>query len=322
MATIQQLQEQLDNKSLDPNTLSPKQRKIIDELIKRKKLTGPTMSQLSDQRKEAAIQIAKEQEYYKDPIATALAEEDSFFKGRPTAVFAGDITGSIAPYLTMREQIYGAAKSGNLWKKGPGKMAQVAGAMADKLPGRLKLLGGAFKLLGRVADLPAKVVQSPLGRAEIYSILGGTAGAGVGSVTYDMLNEQAGTFIASQISDAFADLPEKEINSDTTLNALNEMKSALYWNAGASLLTPLIVGPLGKAGKKLFGTTGAKQKELAEYARDKGLPIPLIQAMDGGIFSGIGKTFFKTVGVFPFIGPIANQAFQQDQCKLKTLTKY
>ena len=47
MATIEQLQESLDNKSLDPNTLSPKQRKIVDELIRRKKLTGPTMSELS-----------------------------------------------------------------------------------------------------------------------------------------------------------------------------------------------------------------------------------------------------------------------------------
>ena len=310
MATIQQLQEQLDNRSLDPNTLSPKQRKIIDELIRRKKLTGPSMSQLSEQRKEIADQLATEEEFRRDPIATALAAEDSFFKGRPTAVFAGDITGSIAPYLTMREQIYGAAKSGNLWKKGPGKMAQVAGALADRLPGRLKLLGGAFKLLGRVADVPTKVLQSPLGRAEIYSILGGTAGAGAGSITYDMLNEQAGTFIASQISDQFADLKPGEVDADITLNALNEMKSALMWNTGASLLTPLIAGPLGKAGKKLFGTTGAKQKELAEYARDKGLPIPLIQAMNDGPLTSVGKGFFKTVGVFPFIGPIANQAFQ------------
>ena len=161
MATIEQLQEQLDNRSLDPNTLSPKQRKIIDELIRRKKLTGPTMSDLATQRTEVADQLAKEEEFRQDPIATALAAEDSFFKGRPTAVFAGDITGSIAPYLSMREKIYGAAKSGNPWKKGPGKMAQVAGSLADRLPGRLKLLGGAFKLLGRVANDPATCAILP-----------------------------------------------------------------------------------------------------------------------------------------------------------------
>jgi len=308
--TLESLQKKLDDRSYDPSQYSRKQNAIVDELISRGDLQGPNTTELGGMRTQAAKKIARQKEFEKDPIAAALAAEDSFFKGRPTAVFAGDITGSIAPYLTMREQIYGAAKSGNLWKKGPGKMAQVAGALANRLPGRLKLLGGAFKLLGRVADLPAKVLQSPLGRAEIYSILGGTAGAGVGSVTYDMLNEQAGTFIASQISDQFADLKPGEVDADITLNALNEMKSALYWNAGASLLTPLIVGPLGKAGKKLFGTTGPKQKELAEYARDKGLPIPLIQAMNDGPLTSVGKGFFKTVGVFPFIGPIANQAFQ------------
>ena len=91
MATLEQLQEQLDNRSLDPNTLSPKQRKIIDELIRRKKLKGPSMSELTTQRKEVADQLATEEEFRRDPIATALAAEDSFFKGRPTAVFAGDI---------------------------------------------------------------------------------------------------------------------------------------------------------------------------------------------------------------------------------------
>jgi len=325
--TLESLQKKLDDRSYDPSQYSRKQNAIVDELISRGDLQGPNTTELSGMRTQAAQKIARQKEFEKDPIATALAAEDSFFKGRPTAVFAGDITGSIAPYITMREKIYGAAKSGNLWKKGPGKMAQTAGALADRLPGRLKLLGGAFKLLGRVADLPAKVYKSPLGRAEIFSILGGTAGAGAGSVTYDMLNEQAGTFIASQISDQFADLKPSEVDADITLNALNEMKTAAYWNTGASLLTPLIAGPLGKAGRYLFGTTGPKQKELAEFARDKGLPIPLIQAMDEGPFTSIGKGFFKTVGVFPFIGPIANQAFQGAEQKagklfLDQLTTY
>ena len=325
--TLESLQKKLDDRSYDPSQYSRKQNAIVDELISRGDLQGPNTTELSGMRTQAAQKIARQKEFEKDPIATALAAEDSFFKGRPTAVFAGDITGSIAPYITMREKIYGAAKSGNLWKKGPGKMAQTAGALADRLPGRLKLLGGAFKLLGRVADLPAKVYKSPLGRAEIFSILGGTAGAGAGSVTYDMLNEQAGTFIASQISDQFADLKPSEVDADITLNALNEMKTAAYWNTGASLLTPLIAGPLGKLGRYLFGTTGPKQKELAEFARDKGLPIPLIQAMDEGPFTSIGKGFFKTVGVFPFIGPIANQAFQGAEQKagklfLDQLTTY
>ena len=91
MATIEQLQQQLDNRSLDPNTLSPKQRKIIDELIRRKKLTGPSMSQLSEQRKAVANQLATEEEFRRDPIATALAAEDSFFKGIGSSTGAGGL---------------------------------------------------------------------------------------------------------------------------------------------------------------------------------------------------------------------------------------
>ena len=308
---IEELQNLLDQKKLNPNDLSREDKAIIDELIRRGDITGPTMSELSQERKQAASDIAKEKEFEKDPIATALAAEDSFLKGRPTAVLAGDLTGSIYPYLKMKNKIFGAAKSGNLWQKGPGIFARNAIKVADKLPGRFKLFGTALKTLARVADAPAKVVASPLGRAEIYSVLGGTAGAGVGSITYDMLNEQAGTYIASAISDDFADVPKKEVDADILLNASEEMKTALMWNSGAALLTPFLLGPLGKLGRYFFGTKGQKQKELAEFARDKGLPVPLIQGMTDGPFSEIGNTFFGTVGVFPFIGSVAKKSFQE-----------
>jgi len=308
---IEELQNLLDQKKLNPNDLSREDKAIIDELIRRGDITGPTMSELSQERKQAASDLAREKEFQKDPIATALAAEDSFLKGRPTAVLAGDLTGSIYPYLKMKNKIFGAAKSGNLWQKGPGIFARNATKVADKLPGRFKLFGTALKTLARVADAPAKVVASPLGRAEIYSVLGGTAGAGVGSITYDMLNEQAGTYIASAISDDFADVPKKEVDADILLNSSEEMKTALMWNSGAALLTPFLLGPLGKLGRKLFGTKGQKQKELADFARDKGLPVPMIQGMTDGPFSEIGNTFFGTVGVFPFIGSVAKKSFQE-----------
>ena len=65
--------------------------------------------------------------------------------------------------------------------------------LTARLPGRFKLLGGLTKLLAKVADpTVGRVLASPLGRAEVYSVLGGTAGAGAGTVTYDMLNETVG----------------------------------------------------------------------------------------------------------------------------------
>ena len=313
MATINELQKQLDDKSLDPSKLNRKQRQIIDELIRRGELKGPNTSELSNMRSEAASSIAREREFYADPIGKALEAEDNpyFIKGRSTAELAGDVSASIAPYALMRKKIFGAAKSGNLWQRGPGKFLQAASKVADRLPGRLKLVGGALKLVARAADAPAKVLQSPLGRAEIYSVLGGSAGAGAGSITYDMLNEAAGVQIASAITDQFADIPDKEIDQDIVANSLRATKTAAMWNAGAAALTPFIFGPLGKLGTKLFGAKGAKAQELAQFARDKGLPLPLMTGIEDGVLTPLAANYFKTVGVFPFVSGIGREALQQ-----------
>ena len=308
--TLKELQKKLDDKSLNPNELSREQRAIIDELIKRGELKGPTMRELTLQRDKAAKDIARADQFYADPIGSALEAEDSMFKGRPTAELAGDLSGSIAPYVVMRKKIFGAAKNGTLWQKGPGKFLQAATKVADKLPGRFKILGGALKLLARAADVPAKVVASPVGRAEIYSVLGGTAGAGTGSITYDMLNEQAGITIANAITDEFRDLPEKKIDQDILANSFRATKNAAMWNAGAAALTPFIFGPLGKLTSKLFGAKSEKAVRLSEFAKEKGLPLPLMTGIEDGVLSDLGRNYFKTVGVFPFVSGIGREALQ------------
>tara|TARA_R100001480_G_scaffold111926_1_gene112942 strand:- start:1711 stop:4755 length:3045 start_codon:yes stop_codon:yes gene_type:complete len=308
--TLQELQKKLDDKSLNPSELSRDQRAIIDELIERGELKGPKTRELSLQRNKAAEDIARADEFYADPIGQALEAEDSFFKGRPTAELAGDLSGSIAPYVVMRKKIFGATKNGTLWQKGPGKFLQSASKVADKLPGRFKLIGGALKLVARAADVPAKVIASPLGRAEIYSVLGGTAGAGTGSIGYDLLNEQAGITIANAITDDFRDLPEKEIDQNILANSLRATKTAAYWNAGAAALTPFIFGPLGKLTGKLFGGKSEKAARLSEFAKEKGLPLPLMTGIEDGVFSDLGRNYFKTVGVFPFVSGIGKEALQ------------
>ena len=310
MATKEDLQKRLDDKSFDPSKLNRKQRQIIDELIRRGELKGPTTDEIIRQRGVAAEAIARRDEFYADPIGEALEAEDSFFKGRPTAELAGDLSGSIAPYVAMRKKIYGAAVSGNLWQKGPGKFLQSAIKVADRLPGRFKLLGGALKLAARAADVPSKVLASPAGRAELYSVLGGTVGAGTGSITYDMLNEQIGVNIASAITDEFRDLPDREIDQDILANAARATKDAAMFNAGAAALTPFLFGPLGKLTAKLFGAKSDKAARLAEYTRDKGLPLPLMTGIEDGVFSDLGRNYFKTVGVFPFVSGIGREALQ------------
>ena len=63
---------------------------------------------------------------------------------------------------------------------------------ARVLPGRFKLLGGltksSFRKSFRQTPTVGRVLgKVHLGRAEVNSVLGGTAGAGAGSVTYTML---------------------------------------------------------------------------------------------------------------------------------------
>lgn len=106
MATLRELQKQLDDKSLDPSKLSRKQRLILDELIKRGDLKGPSMREVQAERGKAAQSIAREKSFYADPIAAALDAEDNpyFIKGRSTAELAGDVSASIAPYAAMRKK--------------------------------------------------------------------------------------------------------------------------------------------------------------------------------------------------------------------------
>jgi hypothetical protein len=96
---LKSLQKQLDERTLNPRALNKKQRAIIDELIKRGDLKGPSTGELSNMMDRAAQNIARREEFYADPIAAALAAEDNpyFLSGRPSAELAGDISGSIAP---------------------------------------------------------------------------------------------------------------------------------------------------------------------------------------------------------------------------------
>jgi len=74
---------------------------------------------------------------------------------------------------------------------------------------------------------------------------------------------------------------------------------------------------MAKGIRNLFGTVGPDQKKLAEFARDKGLPIPLLSAMKddvltgkGGTFAELGKKYFRFLGVFPFVSKVGRDALQ------------
>lgn len=304
MSTLDKLQKKLDDKTLNPNSLNDQQKMVIDALIKSGKLKGPTMGELSEMRLGAAEDVASEKEFLQDPLKASTGY------GQSTYELVGDIGGSIFPYVHNRKKIFKAAKDGGLFGKGPGYFAQQAVKVADRLPGRFKLFGGALKGIGKLVDPLSRAYRGPLLKTEVQSVLGGTAGAGVGALTYDTLNEQAGIQIASALADDLSEIPEGEVERDQLTNAAVAMKNAMMFNTGASLLSPFIFGPMGKMMKKAFGTVGPKQKELAEFARDKGLPLPMLTALKEGqgTFAGLGRNYFRFMGVFPLVGAIGKTA--------------
>ena len=319
MASLKDIQDQIDNNTFDPNKLNSRQKKAVDEAIRRGLITGPSMSELQSQRAGAAKDVATIDEAVKNPIGVRLQQQGSSLDGRSEAVLAGDLIGSITPYVAMRKKIFSAAKSKVPGDKSTGLFARTkmfsnfSDKLTARLPGRFKLLGGLTKLLAKVADpTVGRVLASPLGRAEVYSVLGGTAGAGAGSVTYDMLNETVGVAAMDAIASDMENMSPKEVDTDMMANAADSMFTALAWNAGAAALTPVITKGLGKVGRLMIGAKSKDAKELVNIARDKGLPLPMVMtAQEGtGLLGGFAAKYFKVLGIMPFINGIGKEALQ------------
>ena len=319
MATLKEIQDAIDNKTFDPRKLNARQRRAIDAAIDQGFLKAPKTNIIIAQRDSAARDEATMQEAVKNPIGVRLQQEGSRLKGRNEAILAGDLIGSIYPYVSDRKKIFSAAKS-----KIPGNKdtdlfprSRIFNNFADnltaRLPGRFKLLGGVAKLLARVADpTVGRVLASQLGRTEIKSVLGGTLGAGVGSVSYDALNETAGIAAMDAIASDLENMSPREVDTDVMANAADAMFTALAWNAGAATLTPVITKGFGKLGRLAIGAKSKDAKQLVNIARDKGLPIPLVMtAQEGvGLLGGFASKFFKVLGIMPFINGIGKEAMQ------------
>jgi hypothetical protein len=179
MASIKDIQNQINNNTFDPSKYSREEKQLIDAAIKKGLITGPSMNQLQTERAGAAKDAATMNAAVKNPIGVRLQQQGSSLDGRSEAVLAGDLIGSITPYVMMRKKIFSAAKSKVPGDKSTGLFARTkmfsnfSDKLTAKLPGRFKLLGGLTKLLAKVADPTiGRVLASPLGRAEVFCIRG------------------------------------------------------------------------------------------------------------------------------------------------------
>ena len=323
---IGSLQNKLNNQSFNPQEYSNEQLQVIDGLLEQGVLKGPRMGEIVKTFSETQRTIAKEKEFAKDPLAVAL-EGKSVFKGdvtgliptRPGAEFVGDITGSLIPYIRNKDLLVNSlskpnSAQGTLFTKGALELADYI----EKIPGlgkKLKFTRSVLGSVGRATDAVVSGRYQQLAKTEIQSLAGGVLGAGAGVQAYDLVNKSVGKDLAIAIQSDLAELKPQEVESDTTLATLEAMKNSLYWGLAGTAMLP-VLGMAGRGVKNLFGVKGPKALELAQYAQEKGLPIPLIAGMDKGPFSFFGKTFFKTVGVFPFVSKIGDQALREAEEKV------
>ena len=319
MATLQEIEKAIENKTLDPSKLNRRQRTLIDTAIDKGLIKGPKTDEIIQQRSGARRDIQTLKAAQENPIGVQLQQEQSRLDGRSEAILAGDLIGSITPYITQRKKIFSEAKSKIPGNKYTGlfartnKFKNMADNLTNRLPGRFKLFGSALKVLAKAADPTiGRIVNSPLGRTEIMSVLGGSAGAGVGSITYDMLNETAGVYAMNAIQEDLKDQTPREVNTNMLSNAMDATFTALAWNAGAATLTPFLFKGFGKLARLSIGAKSPDAKELVSIASQKGLPLPLVMTAreNVGLLGGISKSFFKVIGIFPFIGGIGREALQ------------
>ena len=319
MATLKEIETAIQNKTFDPTKLNQRQRNLIDNAIDQGFIKGPKTDVIIQERKGATRDIQTLKAAQENPIGVRLQQEQSKLDGRSEAILAGDLIGSITPYVTQRKKIFSEAKSKIPGNKYTGlfartnKFKNMADNLTNRLPGRFKLFGGALKVLAKAADPTiGRIVNSPLGKTEIMSVLGGSVGAGAGSITFDMLNETAGVYAMDAIQQDLKDQTPREVNTNMLSNAMDATFTALAWNAGAATLTPFLLKGLGKLGRLSIGAKSPDSKELVAIARDKGLPLPLVMTAreNVGLLGGISKSFFKVIGIFPFIGGIGREALQ------------
>ena len=306
---VEGLQKSIDDNTFAPETLNPLQLRAIDKLIKSKVLKSKPLEEIYEERTQAREDLAKQETVAQDPLGAYLGMDESsvpgadfLLSGRSSAVLAGDISASFMAANYMRDKIAEAYKKTDMTGLKLTKNKQFFfEKLANKLPGRFKFLKGAAKLAGRTLDLGERAVRSPLGRGELAVAGAGTIGAGGGSVAYDLMNNAVGPSLMDSLLEDLGNMPKKDIDKLNVVDrAMVEAKNAALFNFGAAALTPLLMAS-GKFLNFAFGTTGDYQKAIAKFARDNGYEIPLLAAMRDGPLSGLGQSYFKTVGVFPYI---------------------
>jgi len=101
MASVKEIQDQINNNTFDPSKLNARQRKAIDEAIRRGLITGPSMNELQSERAGAAKDVATIDAAVKNPIGVKLQQQGSSLDGRSEAVRSEEHTSELQSRLHL-----------------------------------------------------------------------------------------------------------------------------------------------------------------------------------------------------------------------------
>tara|TARA_R100001594_G_scaffold15901_2_gene33040 strand:+ start:1683 stop:4727 length:3045 start_codon:yes stop_codon:yes gene_type:complete len=323
MATIQELQKRLDDKTFDPSKLNDDQRAAVDLAFQSGQLKGySSVAEVEKERNIGATLVAKEKEKKADPFKTAT--EGIFpFTGegveRSDLELAGDVIGSGAVYIKDMPKIVSAFARDPSAGYGADKLRAAATnfdkleKMFQRLPviRNVKILSKTARAFGKFFDGFRTVGAAPtqLITTEVKAQLAGSVGAGAGSVLYDMAN--VATDFETAANNDLGDVSNNDIKKlpyaqQVLVHSAEAMRNALFFNLAGSSLGPILAHTL--RGMKGIVGLGKESKELTEAAAKRNIQLSASTVAQTEKFGGkIVQGFEKTFGVFPFANIFAKK---------------
>lgn len=329
MATLQEIQERIDNNTLEPENLTVQQREAIDTMIDAGELRGPKMGNLIDTRNQAREDIALQKTEKLQPFTTATGVD------RGDVEMVGEFAGGVIPFIKDKDLLVKEIQTLG-FKSQFGMSPQGLQALEarkfhfdkyEKLYSRLpivrnvKMLAKTGAVIGRMRDgFRAMIKAGPtqLLNTEAKSVMASAGGAAVGSISYDAANFATDFAVANKEDMARvkdADVEKLDAPSRMLVNALEATSNAALFNAGAFALGPMF-SAMGAGVKGILGLGGEDAVRIARYAKETGTPTnfnAMINENAGFLAKGL-KNFLNTFGIFPLVaGPGARNQLKIQQ---------
>jgi len=326
MASLKELQSAIDQKQIDTRSLAPEQMEALDQAFKSGELKGYEGAEdYSRLINLGAQSVAGVKQKRLEGMKTATGME------RGDLVFYGAAGASMVPYFKNKDALMDAfVQQGFKDRYGVdtrfGNMSDMYNKRFSVLKDSLKKLpnvrgpaGIPVRMLGNLAGMVDNTIDffqkarkfgtTPQLATEATSLLAGSAGAGAGSILYDMGN-LGSDFVAATSAD-MANLTDNDIRKlpfgeRTLFNALSEANNDMLWAGGALSLIPVVKFAAKTGLKNSLGLNSEQSKEIARSFERVGMKPNVAALIPGNnAFQNFFKKFFSTIGVYPLVsGPL------------------